>query len=291
MLNPLAAINSVQCTTPYCNRHCLPQDNRSKETQLRYLLHSLNLPSSVSFKVDLNFLIRAIRFELGDGGLDSDHVNVGRVETLMSAYQSNKADWQQYAHFDKYKYTRNLVDDGNGQFNLLILAWGPGQKSPIHDHARSHCVMKVLDGSLIETQYHWPQILVDDDGGVSDNTPSFSPPTAFAHPHHRRAMIDNGPGNGRTDEQHPYENPQQPLRIQKETHLKENSVAYIHDRIGLHRVGNSSDVCGSVSLHLYTPPIHFCHSFNESTGHARASTCQTFHSQYGVKNSTSAHKS
>ncbi|RKP39976.1 RmlC-like cupin domain-containing protein, partial [Dimargaris cristalligena] len=193
---------------------------------------------------DLNFLIRAIRFELGDGGLDSDHVNVGRVETLMSAYQSNKADWQQYAHFDKYKYTRNLVDDGNGQFNLLILAWGPGQKSPIHDHARSHCVMKVLDGSLIETQYHWPQIL-----------------------------------------QHPYENPQQPLRIQKETHLKENSVAYIHDRIGLHRVGNSSDVCGSVSLHLYTPPIHFCHSFNESTGHARASTCQTFHSQYGVKNS------
>ena len=39
----------------------------------------------------------------------------------------------------------------------LILVWTPGKESPIHDHADSHCVMKVLQGSLKETQYNWPK--------------------------------------------------------------------------------------------------------------------------------------
>lgn len=40
--------------------------------------------------------------------------------------QSNDEDWQKYANFDSHKYTRNFVDDGNGKFNLLVLAWGEG---------------------------------------------------------------------------------------------------------------------------------------------------------------------
>ena len=28
--------------------------------------------------------------------------------------------------------------------------------SSIHDHANAHCFMKILQGSLKETQYHWP---------------------------------------------------------------------------------------------------------------------------------------
>lgn len=39
----------------------------------------------------------------------------------------------------------------------LILVWTPGKESPVHDHAGSHCVMKVLQGSLKETQYKWPE--------------------------------------------------------------------------------------------------------------------------------------
>lgn len=46
----------------------------------------------------------------------------------MSYYyqQSNEDDWKRYAVFDPNKYTRNLVDDGNGKFNLMVLAWGEG---------------------------------------------------------------------------------------------------------------------------------------------------------------------
>lgn len=38
----------------------------------------------------------------------------------------------------------------------LILAWTPNKESPIHDHADSHCIMKVLKGSLRETRFDWP---------------------------------------------------------------------------------------------------------------------------------------
>ena len=26
-----------------------------------------------------------------------------------------------------FRYTRNLVDEGNGKFNLIVLCWGEGQ--------------------------------------------------------------------------------------------------------------------------------------------------------------------
>lgn len=54
------------------------------------------------------------------------------------------------------RYTRNLVDAGNGKFNLMILCWGEGHGSAVHDHADSHCFMKMLKGELVETRYAWP---------------------------------------------------------------------------------------------------------------------------------------
>lgn len=54
------------------------------------------------------------------------------------------------------RYTRNLVDAGNGKFNLMILCWGEAHASAIHDHADSHCFMKMLKGELTEVRYSWP---------------------------------------------------------------------------------------------------------------------------------------
>uniref|UniRef100_A0A673STZ1 Cysteine dioxygenase n=1 Tax=Suricata suricatta TaxID=37032 RepID=A0A673STZ1_SURSU len=54
------------------------------------------------------------------------------------------------------RYTRNLVDEGNGKFNLMILCWGEGHGSSIHDHTDSHCFLKMLQGNLKETLFAWP---------------------------------------------------------------------------------------------------------------------------------------
>ncbi|XP_060823519.1 cysteine dioxygenase type 1 [Bombus pascuorum] len=97
--------------------------------------------------------------ELIDGlheAFETDYVNIDRVQYLMASYRSNSAEWKKYAKFDRYRYTRNLVDEGNGRFNLMILCWGEGHGSAIHDHANAHCVMKILQGELFETRYAWP---------------------------------------------------------------------------------------------------------------------------------------
>lgn len=48
------------------------------------------------------------------------------------------------------------MDAGNDKFNLMILCWGEGHASPIHDHSDSHCFMKMLKGELREIRYAWP---------------------------------------------------------------------------------------------------------------------------------------
>lgn len=49
------------------------------------------------------------------------------------------------------------MDAGNGSFNVMVLAWGEGMGSSVHDHANAHCFVKVLDGVLLETQFAWPE--------------------------------------------------------------------------------------------------------------------------------------
>lgn len=39
----------------------------------------------------------------------------------------------------------------------MIICWNEGQSSTIHDHADSHCFMKVLKGTLNEVKYSWPK--------------------------------------------------------------------------------------------------------------------------------------
>jgi len=85
-----------------------------------------------------------------------DLINTETLRSVLEGYKSSQQDWQKYAHFDEHKYTRNLVDIGNGKFNLLILCWGPGTGSSIHDHTDSHCFVKVLQGQLLETRFAWP---------------------------------------------------------------------------------------------------------------------------------------
>ncbi|KAI6240853.1 Cysteine dioxygenase [Aphelenchoides fujianensis] len=85
-----------------------------------------------------------------------DEINTEEVREILENYSSNRADWKKYAHFDPHRYTRNLVDAGNGKYNLMILCWAPGLGSNIHDHQNSHCFVKVLDGTLRETRFAWP---------------------------------------------------------------------------------------------------------------------------------------
>ena len=70
--------------------------------------------------------------------------------------------------FLKIRYTRNLIDEGNGKFNILLLVWAESQVSSIHDHSNSNCFMKCLSGELLETKYAWPTMSEDSNGNEEE---------------------------------------------------------------------------------------------------------------------------
>jgi len=55
-----------------------------------------------------------------------------------------------FVRFSNRGYTRNLVR-GGPWFNVLVLCWKNGQRSPIHDHHGSSCGVRVLRGIATET--------------------------------------------------------------------------------------------------------------------------------------------
>ncbi|XP_065126394.1 cysteine dioxygenase type 1 [Paramisgurnus dabryanus] len=97
---------------------------------------------------------------------ESDSINVDEVQSIMEAYESKPQEWMKFAKFDQYRYTRNLVDEGNDKFNLMILCWGEGHGSSIHDHTDSHCFLKLLQGQLKETLFEWPDQKGSPQGGM-----------------------------------------------------------------------------------------------------------------------------
>jgi cysteine dioxygenase len=57
-----------------------------------------------------------------------------------------------FIRFSERGYTRNLVRAGPW-YNLLVLCWKNGQRSPIHDHTGSTCAVRILRGTATETVF------------------------------------------------------------------------------------------------------------------------------------------
>ncbi|CAG8291306.1 unnamed protein product [Penicillium salamii] len=132
-----------------------------------YLKNESEVPLGTEAGIDVfEKLVQDLSAALGpSSGLDSSDVDPMQIQLLMEKYTSNPDEWSSYALEDASRtYTRNLIDEGNGKSNLLILVWSPGKGSTIHDHANAHCLMKILKGRLQEDLYSWPNQKQIDNG-------------------------------------------------------------------------------------------------------------------------------
>lgn len=75
---------------------------------------------------------------------------------LLAMYAAAHADWRHYAHRREDGYTRNLVRR-SADYELLVLCWGTGQESPIHNHMDQCCWMAVLEGRIEEVLFDCPE--------------------------------------------------------------------------------------------------------------------------------------
>ena len=51
-------------------------------------------------------------------------------------------------------YARRLLHrDPGGRYSVIVMTWGPGQGTAVHDHGGLWCVEGVVDGEIAVTQY------------------------------------------------------------------------------------------------------------------------------------------
>ncbi|MEA2600753.1 MAG: 3-mercaptopropionate dioxygenase [Acidobacteriota bacterium] len=62
------------------------------------------------------------------------------------------------------RYARRLLyRDGDLGFTAVVMTWGPGQRTPLHDHAGIWCVEGVMEGEMEVTRY---ELLAEEAGGL-----------------------------------------------------------------------------------------------------------------------------
>jgi cysteine dioxygenase len=82
----------------------------------------------------------------------TDRPNLARLTDELSHFDLDLDDLAEHVRFAEQSYRRNLVRTGPG-YHAWLLCWKNGQRSPIHDHRGSACVVRVLRGVLTETLF------------------------------------------------------------------------------------------------------------------------------------------
>jgi cysteine dioxygenase len=72
----------------------------------------------------------------------------------LSRFEIDIEDVLSHVRFSDRNYQRNLLRAGEN-YHAWVLCWKNGQRSPIHDHAGSSCVVRVLRGTLTETIFEF----------------------------------------------------------------------------------------------------------------------------------------
>ena len=82
----------------------------------------------------------------------SDRPDLARLVEELSHFEIDLDCLSEYLHFAESGYKRNLVRAAPN-YHAWLLCWKNGQRSPIHDHSGSACVVRVLRGTLTETLF------------------------------------------------------------------------------------------------------------------------------------------
>jgi cysteine dioxygenase len=82
----------------------------------------------------------------------TSRATIERLQALLAASDATIDDVREFVRFEPGHYQRNLVCQGPW-YEMLVICWRSGQRSPIHNHAQSTCGLKVLQGVCTETYF------------------------------------------------------------------------------------------------------------------------------------------
>lgn len=83
--------------------------------------------------------------------------NCNLLNFLEEIKNYNSYDWQKYkSKFpiqNKKNYSKQTIFLNNN-FELILIKWDKDSKSSNHSHPKNGCILKVLDGKLLEERYY-----------------------------------------------------------------------------------------------------------------------------------------
>jgi predicted metal-dependent enzyme (double-stranded beta helix superfamily) len=98
-------------------------------------------------------------------------VGVGKPDEITARIKGDLEDLLSHAALhlpDRFRqprpdcYARRLLHrDPQGRYTAVVMTWGPGQGTSIHDHGGLWCVEGVVEGEMMVTQYN---VTPNDDG-------------------------------------------------------------------------------------------------------------------------------
>lgn len=99
------------------------------------------------------------------------------------------------------------------RFDMLLLCWPPGCESPVHAHAGSECFVRVLEGEIREWTYEFPS--------------------------EEELFGDDPEGYG--------------LKMTSTHTVGPETMCYINDQVGVHKIKGTHPELGACTLHIYIP--------------------------------------
>ncbi len=75
-----------------------------------------------------------------------------QYNTIFRSLKLPISVFENYCSWSDKAYTRNCIVE-NDKFELILLCWSVGQKTPIHNHGGEECWVKVIEGDIKELIY------------------------------------------------------------------------------------------------------------------------------------------
>ncbi len=183
-------------------------------------------------------------------------LNQGDDETIKSIFtgQITKyfangfADYRPFVFFSATHYCRNLVF-ADEFVEVILICWGPGHESRVHNHGTSECFMVCIEGEVEERRYVRKSIVdAESSAGSSDNNINNNRDDGKAH------LPD---GSDHLDK----------LELELISSTKLGRIpSHINDSIALHSVANASIDQNAITLHVYSPPIQRVEVYEWASG-------------------------
>ena len=65
-----------------------------------------------------------------------------------------KSSWINFIKVEDNKYNKNTIYK-DSKYEIILISWGKNSETKIHCHPKNGCIMKILEGNLIEETYNY----------------------------------------------------------------------------------------------------------------------------------------